>query len=116
MKKTLLLMVIAVMTASAALAQRTISGKVIEKETNEAVIQATVALLKSDSTLVGNAVTNMNGQFQTTAPQDGNYILRITYVGFKTYTRHQSRFEDAEERRGGEEHCQGDHQRRHPNL
>ncbi|MBR1395708.1 MAG: TonB-dependent receptor [Prevotella sp.] len=87
MNKTLLLMVIAMMTATTALAQRTISGKVIEKETNEAVIQATVALLKSDSTLVANAVTNMDGQFQTTAPQDGNYILRITYVGFKTYTR-----------------------------
>ena len=87
MKKTLLLMVVAVMTATAALAQRTISGTVVEKETNEAVIQATVALLKSDSTLVANAVTNMSGQFKTTAPQDGSYILRITYVGFKTYTR-----------------------------
>ena len=53
----------------------------------EAVIQATVALLKTDSTMVANAVTNMNGQFSLTAPRDGSYILRITYVGYKTHTQ-----------------------------
>ena len=80
-------MVVIATTTSAALAQRTISGKVIEQDSQEAVIQATVALLKTDSSLVANAVTNMNGQFQLTAPRDANYILRITYVGFKTYTK-----------------------------
>ncbi len=65
-------------------AQRTITGKVIDKEQGEAVIQATVALLKKDSTLAANAVTNLDGQFTVTAPQDGQYIVRITYVGYKT--------------------------------
>ena len=78
MKRFLLLLVVIATTASAALAQRTISGKVIEQDSEEAVIQATVALLKTDSSLVANAVTNMNGQFQLTAPRDANYILRIT--------------------------------------
>ena len=80
-------MVVIATTTSVALAQRTISGKVIEQDSKEAVIQATVALLKTDSSLVTNAVTNMNGQFQLTAPRDASYILRITYVGFKTYTK-----------------------------
>ena len=78
-------MVVLATTVSAALAQRTISGKVIEKDTQEAVIQATVALLKTDSSLVANAVTNMSGQFKMTAPADANYIVRVTYVGFKTF-------------------------------
>ena len=87
MKKAFLLLVVAMTTVTAAFAQRTVSGKVIESDSREAVIQATVALLKTDSSLVANGLTNMNGQFQMTAPQDGNFIIRITYVGFKTYTK-----------------------------
>jgi len=64
-------------------AQRTISGTVVEGDTQESVIQATVTLLKSDSSTVRNAVTNMNGQFSLTAPSDGKYIVRVTYVGYK---------------------------------
>ena len=71
------------LSPAGALAQRTVSGTVIDKELNEAVIQATVALLKPDSTLAATAVTNFNGQFTLTAPQDGNYRLRVTYVGYK---------------------------------
>lgn len=87
MKRFFLIAVVALTTVSAALAQRTITGKVLEQDSKEAVIQATVALLKTDSTLVANAVTNMDGQFKMTAPRDANYILRVTYVGFKTYTK-----------------------------
>jgi hypothetical protein len=54
---------------------------------NEPVIQATVALLKQDSTLVTNAVTNLSGVFQMTAPQNGQFILRVTYVGYKPLFR-----------------------------
>ena len=86
MKKTLLIALV-LMAATATFAQRTVSGKVIDKELNEPVIQATVALLKTDSSLVANAVTNVSGQFQLTAPQDGNFIVKITYVGYKAYTK-----------------------------
>ena len=69
-------------------AQRTISGQVIDKDEQEAVIQATVALLKTDSTTIAaNAVTNASGQFTMTAPQDGRFLLRITYVGYKPLWR-----------------------------
>ena len=80
-------MVAVVATATQALAQRNISGKVVEQDTKEAVIQATVSLLKADSSLVSNAVTSLDGNFKLTAPQDANYIVRITYVGFKPFTR-----------------------------
>ena len=81
MKRILLTMAV-VFSALSMQAQRTITGKVID-ETQEAVIQATVALLKSDSTSVTNAITNMNGQFTLTAPSDGKYLVRVTYVGYK---------------------------------
>ena len=80
-------MLVLVTTSTLTLAQRTVSGTVIEQDSREAVIQATVALLKSDSSLVTNAVTTMDGQFKMTAPKDGSYIVRVTYVGFKTYTK-----------------------------
>ena len=87
MKRILLLMAVLLQTALSIQAQRTISGTVVDKETSEEVIQATVALLKQDSSLVANAVTNMSGAFQMTAPKDGSFLLRITYVGYKTLFR-----------------------------
>ena len=85
--RRLLLIVVVLLTAVSLFAQRTVSGTVIEKDTRESVIQATVSLLKADSTLVTNAVTNASGHFSLTAPSDASYIVRITYVGFKTFTK-----------------------------
>ena len=79
----MLLVMAAVMAAISMQAQRTISGSVVDNTQKEAVIQATVALLKTDSTLVTNTVTNLEGRFSLTAPQDGRYLLRITYLGYK---------------------------------
>ena len=74
------------MTTIVALAQGTVSGTVIEQDTEEAVIQATAAVMKGQK-IVANAVTNTNGAFSIRVPSDGTYDLRITYVGFKTYTK-----------------------------
>ena len=72
---------------TAASAQRAVSGKVVEKDSREAVIQATVSLLDSGEKLVANGVTNANGVFSVKAPKNGSYTLRVTFVGFKTYTK-----------------------------
>ena len=81
----LLLAVTAVIFA--AHAQRVITGKVVEDGTREALASTTVKLMKSDSTLVGGVLTDGNGAFAVQVPADGKYILRVTCVGFKTYTR-----------------------------
>ena len=86
MKKILLMMAV-LMTALSVQAQRTITGKVIDSDQKDPVIQATVALLKTDSSMVANAVTNIDGVFKMTAPNDGSFILRITYVGYKAHTQ-----------------------------
>ena len=88
MKRFLLSMAAVLMAALSASAQRTLSGTVVDKDGQEPVIQATVALLQQkDSALVANAVTNLNGVFQMTAPRDGSFLLRVTYVGYKTLFR-----------------------------
>ena len=85
MKRSLLIIVVFVLSITA-YAQRTVSGKVIEQDTKEAVIQATAALLSGEK-VVANAVTNTNGAFSIKAPHDGSYTLKVTYVGFKTYSK-----------------------------
>ena len=85
MKRLFMLWVVSI-TTMVAFAQRTVSGTVIEQDTKEAVIQATASLLSGEK-LVANAVTNTDGAFSIKAPSDGSYTLKITFVGFKTYTK-----------------------------
>ena len=86
MRRLLLVAIAVMMTVLSVHAQRVVSGKVIEQDTQEAVIQATASLLSGEK-IVANAVTNTEGAFRMTAPADGTYTLKITYVGFKTYTK-----------------------------
>ena len=85
MRKVILVTVVLI-TSVVANAQRLVSGKVVEQDTQEAVIQATASILSGEK-VVANALTNMNGGFSIRAPHDGKYTLKITYVGFKTYTK-----------------------------
>ncbi len=85
MRRLLILMIVSVMTI-AGFAQRAVTGKVVEQDTKDAVIQATASLLSGEK-VVSNAVTNADGNFSVKAPSDGTFTLRITYVGFKTYTK-----------------------------
>ena len=78
-------MIVSVMTITG-FAQRTVTGTVVEQDTKDAVIQATASLLSGEK-VVSNAVTNADGKFSVKAPSDGTFTLRITYVGFKTYTK-----------------------------
>ena len=86
MKKTLLMLALS-LNAMLAMAQRAITGTTVESDSQEPLPQATVKLMKTDSTLVKGVLTNVNGYFKITAPSDGRYILRVSCVGFKNYTR-----------------------------
>lgn len=86
MAKKLLLLIVFMATVTIAMAQRTISGKVVESDSKEALAATTVKLLKTDSTLVKGVLTSENGEFKIVAPSNGRYILKITCVGFKNVT------------------------------
>ena len=57
--------------AAVVFAQRTVTGKVVEKDTQEAVIQATVSLCGSNDKVVANGVTSATGAFSVKAPKRG---------------------------------------------
>ena len=96
MKKTLLALLLLVCTAMTALAQeRKITGTLVDKESSEPVLQATIQLLKAkDSLYVAGAVTNEEGHFTIVAPENGKYIIRMSNVGYKTVLRNVSISED----------------------
>ena len=85
MKRLLVIILVSVSTMTA-FAQGTVSGTVIESDTKEAVIQATASVLSGEK-VIANAVTNTEGGFSIKVPRDGKFTLRITFVGFKTYTK-----------------------------
>lgn len=69
--------------ATNAQAQNTISGTIIDSQTDAAVGGVSVKLLKTDSTLVSGAIADEDGQFAIALPKKGSYILRFSSVGYK---------------------------------
>ena len=86
MKKLILFLLMAV-SGIQSMAQRNITGKVIESDSQEPVAQTTVRLLKTDSTMVTGGLTDLDGHFRVKAPAAGTYIVQITCVGFKPYVK-----------------------------
>lgn len=63
-------------------------GKIVEGPNNAGVAFATVALLMpKDSSLVNGAVADENGAFTIAEVAPGNYILRVTNMGYQTLYR-----------------------------
>ena len=85
MNKYCLLMLFFFVAAVTKAQERKISGMLTDRDTHEAVTQTTVQLLKSDSTFVVGAISNEKGEFTLTAPDDGNYLLKISSVGYLTH-------------------------------
>lgn len=67
--------------------ERKISGYLTDRDTKEAVPYVTVQLLRSDSSYVAGAISDDNGNFSVNAPDNGKYILKLSYVGYKTTCR-----------------------------
>ena len=75
------------LSSVATMAQRQVTGLVVESDTEEPVAQTTVRLLRTDSTLVTGGLTGLDGKFSVKAPSAGQYILQVTCVGFKPYAK-----------------------------
>ena len=79
----------AMMMALPMMAQdRKISGILIDSDSKEPVIQASVQLLATDSSYVAGAISNDEGIFAVKAPKDQRYMLRISSVGYQTIIKH----------------------------
>ena len=71
MKKSILLLLLALMSVATFAQERKISGTLADRDSKEAVMQATVHLLKPDSTFVTGTLTDEDGHFSVSAPEDG---------------------------------------------
>ncbi len=64
----------------------TVSGTVIEEDTNEPAFSASVVLLKTGRQHAGHRRKfDLDGKFSIKGVKPGKYIFRITSVGFKPY-------------------------------
>lgn len=70
-------------------AQGVVRGKVIDKQTNEALQFVNVRISQGDK-LVKGAITDEDGGFNIAGLANGNYQLLVTYMGYKDVTRNFS--------------------------
>ncbi len=87
LRRVVFALVIGVGAASPAFAQDgSVVGRVIDAETHEPLISATIELRDAvDSSLVAGAAADEQGRFSLTRLRTGRYVLRIGFVGFAAH-------------------------------
>jgi len=86
----LMLLILAIVSFKGVYAQekQSITGKLIEEKSNQPVPFATVALIKtSDSKIIGGVMSDENGVFNISPVFSGNYILKVSNIGYKPETK-----------------------------
>jgi hypothetical protein len=71
-----------------------LTGRVVDASSGDPLPAATVALwtrADGDSTLVTGMVTGLKGRFEITDAPSQSYVLRISYVGYQTLRRANTR-------------------------
>ena len=78
------ILLIAVLSVFAQSKKVKVTGKVIDSDTQEAVMMANVRLLQlPDSTYVTGAASNEKGMFTIPSIKTGKYAIKVSYVGYK---------------------------------
>ncbi|MEH0154074.1 outer membrane beta-barrel family protein [Limibacter armeniacum] len=73
---------------SAQTTQTTVSGRIMDKATGEALPYVNVVLRTlPDSLLVDGGITNEKGRFTLTVKKPGEYLLQSTFIGYTTQTQ-----------------------------
>ena len=63
----------------------TVSGRVVESDTKESAAQATVQLLSlPDSAYAAGIASSNQGWFTLPKVKAGKYVLKVSYIGFRT--------------------------------
>ena len=66
----------------------TISGRLIDGDTNEPMDMATVQLFwVNDTIFVGGTISNEKGNFSIEAPSNGTFRIKISSIGYQTLER-----------------------------
>ena len=64
-----------------------ITGTLVDRDTKEGVMLATVQMLKPDSTYVSGVLSDEKGNFSIEVSATGSYILKFTSVGYTPLTK-----------------------------
>ena len=67
-----------------------VTGRVTDADTDEALIRATAQLYRigrRDTTFVGGTFTDAQGHFSLNTNREGSFLLRISYIGYKKLER-----------------------------
>lgn len=81
--KTLVLMLSLCLSAFAAMAQGTITGRIVDANTGEPLVGATVMVEGTTS----GCVVDVNGEFSLQVNKKGNVILLFRFVGYESLTK-----------------------------
>lgn len=83
--KKILALVLFTSVATLLAAQTTLKGTVIDRSTNSPLPYATVAVMKTDSTVVTGGVTDETGAYTIVVPARGHYLLSVSFIGYQTH-------------------------------
>lgn len=65
-----------------------LQGKIIDSENGEALIASTVMIMSPDTArMVTGTTTARDGSFQMKGVKDGQYVLKVSYVGYQNFFR-----------------------------
>ena len=90
MKRFLLLFAISILTFANATAQKktTVTGRVLDSESAEALSYATVQILKADTTsMIAGGTTNLNGYYNVKNVPAGQFVMKVSYIGYHNFFR-----------------------------
>ena len=88
MKRFSTLLILCLCSLVAVAQKVTVSGTVMDGSLSEPMPGASVVLLQpKDSAQAAGVSTDLEGKFKLPAVKAGNYILRISFIGFQTYFR-----------------------------
>lgn len=86
--KKLIFLFLLTLCSTVAMAQGSVRGKALDKATNESMPFVNAAVYdKSGTKLVKGAITDEGGLFHINGLPYGDYVLRLTYLGYKTLER-----------------------------
>ena len=89
MKKNILLLLVGVLLPlSAAMAQGSVRGKIVDETTGEPVEFVNIVVTPKGSThLAGGTITDEHGAFHIEDIEYGSYVLTVSYIGYQNTTR-----------------------------
>ena len=87
MNRFLWLFTLLLLGSAGAMAQGTVRGRVLDKQTDEVMQFVNVKVTDAAGKLAGGGMTDAKGQFSVGGLKDGQYTLQVSMVGYKTVTR-----------------------------